>query len=129
MSSPDANGAKAMVNIFDSEGNRVTGDLKPGKYNLVLETENLVAAVGAGAVISLVMHLTIDKNDIVTVSRDAVVASDGEENIEMSFSIDKWMKKIHAIALLHVGNAQFQGYLFWMDELHQNVTSQYRRGN
>lgn len=125
MSDSEKKEAKAMMNVYDADGNRVTGDLKPGDYKLVLETENLLAAVGPSAYIALAISLRIDDGDFVTLHTEKVVPSKGEENAELPFSIDKWMKRIFAIAMLHTGNKDFQGYLFWDDKLEKKVTSQY----
>lgn len=126
MSSPDTNEAKFMVNIFDSNGDRVTTDLAPGDYNLVLEVKNILAAVGDNAThLILLLNLRIDRGEFQHISKTTLIS--GEENsLELPFSIDKWMDHIRAVAFIYAGNESRQTRMLATTEMERKVTSQFK---
>ncbi len=127
MSTPDTNEAQFMVNVFDSEGNRVTTDLSPGDYKLVLEIENLITVTDPGAShAALSLFLSVDgKGQAEPNGFKVIPISESEESLAVPFSVTKWMNRIGAVALLYVGNEANQSHLFSMLELQQKVTSKY----
>src|SRR5258708_8854049 len=129
MSTPDTNEGQVMmnvmVNVFDSDGNRVTTDLKPGDYSLVMEMKNLAAAVRDQAShATLVLNLQIDKGENIHKEK-SVPISDGEDNLELPFSIDKWMTQIYAIAFIFISDESNRMSASPILELRRNVTSTY----
>ncbi|SRR5258708_6828579 len=125
MSTPDTNEGRVMVNVFDSDGNRVTTDLKPGNYNLVMETKNLAAAIlDRESHATLVLNLQIDRGEYIHKEK-AIPISDGEDSLELPFSIDKWMTQMYAIAFIFISNDSNQQSSSPILELRRNVTSAY----
>ncbi len=114
--------ARSMVNVFDADGQKVTGDLEPGDYILALDIVNLIAGVGQSASHAmLVLHFHKDQEETVT-SKKVVQVSDKEESLEMPFSVDKWVDKIRAIALLNIGDEELQAHTISFQELEKSVT-------